>query len=108
MSDPPLYDVDFKNKMTWVWTTLKDSEKVIGCLEQLIFHIFNLVVTAENQKLQKPKWNFHREEEPEDVLLWEMTEFQLQQGHQLQDLIKLMKRDIAVKKAAVIELFKQK
>ena len=108
MSDPPLYDVDFKNKMTWVWTTLKDSKKVIGCLEQLIFHIFNLVVTAENQKLQKPKWNFHREEEPEDVLLWEMTEFQLQQGHQLQDLIKLMKRDIAVKKAAVIELFKQK
>ena len=23
MSDPPLSDIDFKNKMTWVWTTLK-------------------------------------------------------------------------------------
>ena len=23
MSDPPLSDIDFKNKMDWVWTTLK-------------------------------------------------------------------------------------
>ena len=23
MSDPPLSDIDFKNKMAWVWTTLK-------------------------------------------------------------------------------------
>ena len=22
MSDPPLSDIDFKNKMAWVWTTL--------------------------------------------------------------------------------------
>ena len=65
-------------------------------------------MTVENQKPQKPKWNFHREEEPEDMLLWEMTEFQLRQGHRLQDLIKLMERDIAVENAAVIELFKQK
>ena len=72
MSDPTLSDINLKNKMAWVLNTLKsfkDSEKVIGCLEQLIFDIFNLVVTVENQKLQKPKWNFHREEEPEDVLL---------------------------------------
>ena len=24
MSDPPLSDIDFRNKMTWVWTTLND------------------------------------------------------------------------------------
>ena len=24
MSDPPLSDMDFKNQMTWVWTTLND------------------------------------------------------------------------------------
>ena len=23
MTDPPLSDIDFKNKMAWVWTTLK-------------------------------------------------------------------------------------
>ena len=23
MSDPTLSDIDFKNKMTWLWTTLK-------------------------------------------------------------------------------------
>ena len=23
MSDPPLSDIDFKNKMAWVWTTLE-------------------------------------------------------------------------------------
>ena len=23
MSDPPLSDIDFKNKIAWVWTTLK-------------------------------------------------------------------------------------
>jgi len=23
MSDPSLSDIDFKNKMAWVWTTLK-------------------------------------------------------------------------------------
>ena len=25
MSDPPLSDIDFKNKMAWVWTTLEFS-----------------------------------------------------------------------------------
>ena len=25
MSDPTLSDIDFKNKMTWEWTTLKKS-----------------------------------------------------------------------------------
>ena len=32
MSDPPLSEIDFKNKMAWVWTTLKsfknESEKL--------------------------------------------------------------------------------
>jgi len=28
MSDPPLSDIDFKNKMTWVWTTLKIRKKI--------------------------------------------------------------------------------
>ena len=23
LSDPPLYDIDFKDKMAWVWTSLK-------------------------------------------------------------------------------------
>jgi len=26
MSDPPLSDMDFKNKMDWVWTILKKRE----------------------------------------------------------------------------------
>ena len=25
MSDPPLSNVDFKNKMAWVWTTLENE-----------------------------------------------------------------------------------
>ena len=25
MSDPTFSDIDFKNKMAWVWTTLKDT-----------------------------------------------------------------------------------
>ena len=36
MSDPPLSDIDFKNKMAWVWTTLN-----LGILElgfMLLFH----------------------------------------------------------------------
>ena len=28
MSDPPLSDIDFNNKMAWFWTTLKIKEKV--------------------------------------------------------------------------------
>ena len=27
MPDPPLSDIDFKNKMAWVWTTLKIALK---------------------------------------------------------------------------------
>ena len=30
MSDPTLSDVDFKNKMAWVWTTLNNSETNLG------------------------------------------------------------------------------
>ena len=26
MSDPPLSDIDFRNKMDWIWTTLIKSE----------------------------------------------------------------------------------
>ena len=29
MSDPPLSDIDFKNKMAMVWTTLKKIAKII-------------------------------------------------------------------------------
>ena len=25
MSDPPLSDIDFKNKMAWIWTTPNDA-----------------------------------------------------------------------------------
>ena len=28
MSDPILSDIDFKNKMTWVWTTLKELGEI--------------------------------------------------------------------------------
>ena len=28
MSDPPLSDTDFKNKMAWVWTTLYHKYKM--------------------------------------------------------------------------------
>ena len=28
MSDPSLSDIDFKNKMTWVWATLKLSNRL--------------------------------------------------------------------------------
>jgi len=28
MSDPTLSDIDFKNKMAWVWTTLKFQENI--------------------------------------------------------------------------------
>ena len=34
MSDPPLSDIDFKNKMAWVWTTLKTDFKKIWSLNQ--------------------------------------------------------------------------
>ena len=27
MSDPPLSDIYFKNKMAWVWTTLNDLQE---------------------------------------------------------------------------------
>ena len=27
MPDPPLSDIDFKNKMAWLWTTLKNHFK---------------------------------------------------------------------------------
>ena len=37
MSDPPLSDNDFKNKMAWVWTTLKQS----------ISHIFQIKILYE-------------------------------------------------------------
>ena len=29
MSDPPLSDINLKNKMAWVWTTLKKSSKFL-------------------------------------------------------------------------------
>ena len=31
MSDPPSADIDFKNKMVWVWTTLKSDIFKVGC-----------------------------------------------------------------------------
>ena len=30
MPDPPLSDIDFKNKMAWVWTTLETDHFWIG------------------------------------------------------------------------------
>ena len=30
MSDPTISDIDFKNKMAWVWTTLKISNQDLG------------------------------------------------------------------------------
>ena len=28
MTDPPLSDIDFKNKMAWLWTTLKKTASI--------------------------------------------------------------------------------
>ena len=33
MSDPPFSDIDFKNNMTWVWTTLKNFENHISSIK---------------------------------------------------------------------------
>ena len=39
MSDPPLSDIDFKNKMAWVWTTLNGSCDIILEIDRSgIFH----------------------------------------------------------------------
>ena len=32
MSDPALFDIDFKNEKPWVWTTLKNSKKMFDNL----------------------------------------------------------------------------
>ena len=38
MSDPPLSDIDFKNKMAWVWTTLKRTTfKSVTIVETLSY-----------------------------------------------------------------------
>ena len=37
MSDPPLSDIDFKNKMAWVWTTLKIIGKYMAKIWILVF-----------------------------------------------------------------------
>ena len=36
LSDPPLSDIDFKNKMAWVWTTLKVNISYLLALEFLV------------------------------------------------------------------------
>ena len=33
MSDPPLFDIDFKNKMAWVWTTFKKNGEMTIVLD---------------------------------------------------------------------------
>ena len=43
MSDPPIPDIDFRNKMAWVWTTLKIFDLKF-LLENLLYYnarIFN-------------------------------------------------------------------
>ena len=43
MSDPTPFDIDFKNKMAWVWTTLKYAQVLgygIDHFEKLISDIF--------------------------------------------------------------------
>ena len=40
MSDPTLSDIDFKNKMVWVWTALKlsrDTEYVACSVNQAVY-----------------------------------------------------------------------
>ena len=39
LSDSPRSDIDFKNKMAWVWTTLK----YVGIIVELVSSLFNLV-----------------------------------------------------------------
>ena len=37
MSDPTFSDIDFKNKMAWIWTTLKISKMKLFWLKHQIF-----------------------------------------------------------------------
>ena len=46
MSDPPFLDIDFKNKMAWVWTTLKISRV------ELTFRILDVLFQLHYQ----PQW----------------------------------------------------
>ena len=50
MSDPTLSDIDFKNKMAWVWTTLKldpNHNDEIG-LEQICMFWVGTVIGSEH------------------------------------------------------------
>ena len=40
MSDPPLSDFDYKNKMAWVWTTLKKNVNKFNLSFSLKFKVF--------------------------------------------------------------------
>ena len=45
MSDPTLSNIDFKNKMAWVWTTLNSTQKVV----KLIVHLVDLDIEMQTR-----------------------------------------------------------
>ena len=60
MSDPPFFDIDFKNKMAWVWTTLKNSFSAFkislknGFTSIWSFLTFNVTIVCFNGAITRP------------------------------------------------------
>ena len=50
MSDPTLSDIDFKNKMAWVWTTLK----ILPSKKKSFFTMWKNI---KNLKIEINPWN---------------------------------------------------
>jgi len=47
-SDPPLSDIDIKNKMAWVWTTLKKTQVLSNLLKLQIIIYKKLEIALNN------------------------------------------------------------
>ena len=48
MSDPTFSDIDFKNKMGWVWTTLK-MKNVHGSLSKIYHRVYDPSMVKNEQ-----------------------------------------------------------
>ena len=53
MSDPPLSDIDFKNKMVWVWTTFKADQ--FGSDDRPLFNLGRLRERCIREALFGPR-----------------------------------------------------
>ena len=85
MSDPPLSDIDFKNKMVLVWTTLKFIKaKKEFTKKEIKKEPAKSSVVMDDYRKKKEEANLKRKRESEKAEKQKMTQAEIQKNYQEQ------------------------